>query len=124
MAMNRLSRGVLLTAVFTVPIVLLLYAVDFSFVRNFSRQKLNSTTQKERQAVSVPLVTPYKLPHTKHLNGTTPSVLSCLSDDSISFTKSFLYLMQTESCIPKNLLSPSVLGDPLACNLDILVLRF
>ena len=115
MALGPLSKGGLLIALCTVPVILLLYAVDFAFVRNFSRQRLYSTLN---------LVTPYKLSHTKHQNGTTPSGLLCPSDDKISFTKNFLYLMQTESCIPKNLLSPSVLGDPLACNCDVLVLGF
>lgn len=115
MALGSLSKGGLLIALFTVPVILLLYAVDFSFVRIFARQKLYSTLN---------FVTPYKPSHTKHQNGTTPSGLLCPSDDSISFTRNFLYLMQTESCIPKALLSPNVLGDPSVCNCDVLVLGF
>ena len=36
----------------------------------------------------------------------------------------FLYLVQTESCLPRNLASPKVLGDPSSCNCDVLVLNF
>ena len=36
----------------------------------------------------------------------------------------FLYLVQTESCLPRNLASPEVLGDPSSCNCDVLALNF
>ena len=36
----------------------------------------------------------------------------------------FLYLVQTESCLPQNLASPEVLGDPSSCNCDVLVLNY
>ena len=36
----------------------------------------------------------------------------------------FLYLVQTESCLPLNLASLEVLGDPSSCICDVLVLNF
>ena len=45
-------------------------------------------------------------------------------EGNYSFTKSFLYLIQTESCLPKFLLSSDVLGDMTQCRCDILVLSF
>ena len=38
--------------------------------------------------------------------------------------KSFVYLIQTESCLSKYLASPEVLGDPSSCDCDVLVLNY
>ena len=64
------------------------------------------------------------LGHFSRSNFTRYKATSCPSDSAIHFTKRFLYLVQTESCIPDNLIDKSVFGDPLACNCDILVLGF
>ena len=50
--------------------------------------------------------------------------MQCPSDKTRKYTKNFVYLIQTESCIPKDLLSPSALGDPSACDCDVVVLGF
>jgi len=39
-------------------------------------------------------------------------------------TKRFLYLTQTEQCLPPNLASSSQIGDPDTCNCDVIVLSF
>ena len=36
----------------------------------------------------------------------------------------FLYLLQTESCLPSNLKSNETIGDPRICNCDVLVLSY
>ena len=36
----------------------------------------------------------------------------------------FLYLVQTESCLPSNLRSAETIGDPRICNCDVLVLSY
>ena len=39
-------------------------------------------------------------------------------------TKRFIYLTQTEQCLPQNLASSSSIGDPDTCNCDVIVLSF
>lgn len=41
-----------------------------------------------------------------------------------SFSKSFIYITQTEQCLPSNLASPSAIGNPRTCNCDVIVLSF
>lgn len=36
----------------------------------------------------------------------------------------FLYMLQTESCLPSNLRSAETIGDPRTCNCDVLVLSY
>ena len=38
--------------------------------------------------------------------------------------KPFIYLIQTEQCLPRNLASSSQIGDPETCNCDVIVLSF
>ena len=38
--------------------------------------------------------------------------------------KSFIYLTETEQCLPRNLASSSEIGDPATCNCDVIVLSF
>ena len=39
-------------------------------------------------------------------------------------TKSFIYLTQTEECLPPNLASSAEIGDPESCNCDVIVLSY
>ena len=48
----------------------------------------------------------------------------CQSDRGVSFTKKFVYLIETESCIPKELLSPEAFGNSSACQCDVIVLGY
>lgn len=41
-----------------------------------------------------------------------------------STTKLFIYLTQTEQCLPPNLATSSAIGDPNTCNCDVIVLSF
>ena len=47
-----------------------------------------------------------------------------IHEGNYSITKPFLYMIQTESCIPKHFLSLDKLGDATQCRCDILVLSF
>ena len=38
--------------------------------------------------------------------------------------KPFIYLTETEQCLPRNLASSSQIGDPETCNCDVIVLSF
>ena len=38
--------------------------------------------------------------------------------------KPFIYLTETEQCLPQNLANPSEIGDPETCNCDVIVLSF
>ena len=40
------------------------------------------------------------------------------------FLKSFIYLTQTEQCIPRNLVTSSAIGDLGTCNCDVIVISF
>jgi len=42
----------------------------------------------------------------------------------VEFTKTFIYLTQTEQCLPQNLASSSEIGNPDTCNCDVIVLSF
>jgi len=41
-----------------------------------------------------------------------------------TFRKPFIYLTETEQCLPRNLSSSSQIGDPETCNCDVIVLSF
>ena len=60
-------------------------------------------------------------PTQAHLNtqDTTATVAK-----SGTFTKPFIYLTQTEQCLPPNLASSSQIGDADTCNCDVIVLSF
>ena len=45
-------------------------------------------------------------------------------DVTTKITKSFLYLTQTEECLPAYLLSNDTLGDPSLCNCDVIILSY
>ena len=47
-----------------------------------------------------------------------------ITSNEISDTKSFLYLTQTEECLPAYLLSNDTLGDPSLCNCDVIILSY
>lgn len=42
----------------------------------------------------------------------------------VAFAKTFIYLTQTEQCLPPNLATSSEIGDPDTCNCDVIVLSF
>ena len=44
--------------------------------------------------------------------------------ENVSFERKFIYLFQTEMCIPDYLASAHVLGDGKACNCDLLILSY
>ena len=41
-----------------------------------------------------------------------------------SLPKVFVYLIQTEQCLPSNFASPSEIGDPVTCKCDVIVLSY
>jgi len=43
---------------------------------------------------------------------------------TVEFTKTFIYLTQTEQCLPLNLASSSEIGNPDTCNCNVIVLSF
>ena len=44
--------------------------------------------------------------------------------EKVTFDRKFIYLIQTEECIPAYLASPDVLGDGEACHCELLVLSY
>ena len=44
--------------------------------------------------------------------------------ERITIQKPFIYLTETEQCLPRNLSSSSQIGDPETCNCDVIVLSF
>ena len=50
--------------------------------------------------------------------------ISCKSTDSKNVTKNFVYLIQTEACLPKHLSLSDVFGNSSACQCDLIVLSF
>ena len=42
----------------------------------------------------------------------------------VEFNKTFIYLTQTEQCLPQNLATSSEIGNPATCNCDVIVLSF
>ena len=56
--------------------------------------------------------------------GDSQSSCKSLQSKLMAGYKGFLYLIQTESCVPPPLMDPSVLGNPAACQCDLLVLSF
>ena len=66
----------------------------------------------------------YMIGHFSRSNLVRHEAVNCESDKEITFTKRYVYLIQTESCIPENLADKDVFGDPLACNCDVIVLGF
>lgn len=68
------------------------------------------------KAVS-PEVTPTQVNISEEANDTQTTT-------EVEFIKTFIYLTQTEQCLPVNLATSSEIGDPETCNCDVIVLSF
>ena len=140
-AAPRSFKSVLL---FAIPVLVVLFLVVAKYNVSLLRNPTSRSTSPQPSG-SEKLLIPSELPmvNVQHSGSTavnsalitrarasrnTPFVSSQLTvcpDDIIhNFTKKFVYLIETESCIPKDLLSPNVMGDPAVCNCDVVVLGY
>ena len=96
MLKNRLTFGTSLVCVFVSIVIVLKYVC------------------------STPMVTTYLWEHSE---GETSLNITTMTEQANAPTR-FLYLTQTENCIPKYLRSPEVIGDSEACQCDVLILSY
>lgn len=96
------SCYILFTAVCTILII-----VGVSFVR-VKPNVLDTNEPFKAAATQVPEASEYAAQRKK----------------AFSTTRPFIYLTQTEQCLPLNLASSAQIGDPETCNCDVIVLSF